>query len=123
MHDGLIVRIWGAGERLPESDKVYDKWGPKIGQEYFDQVRKILQEYPLYTIYDYFLRLGVLWWRAWPDLRLANRRRTIPFQIEKLTADPPFFTGEVCEVITENPIVSDLSPLREDCSIRLMVRC
>jgi hypothetical protein len=44
MHGGLIVHIWGAGERLPESDKVYDKWGPKIGQEYFDQVRKILQE-------------------------------------------------------------------------------
>ena len=25
------------------SEKVYDKWGPKIGQEYLDKVRKSLQ--------------------------------------------------------------------------------
>jgi TRAP-type C4-dicarboxylate transport system substrate-binding protein len=29
---------------VAESEKVYDKWGPKIGQEYLDKVRKILQE-------------------------------------------------------------------------------
>ena len=29
---------------VAETAKVYDKWGPKIGQEYLDKVRKILQE-------------------------------------------------------------------------------
>ncbi len=29
---------------VAESEEVYDKWGPKIGQEYLDKVRKVLQE-------------------------------------------------------------------------------
>lgn len=29
---------------IAESQAVYDKWGPKIGQEYLDKVRKTLQE-------------------------------------------------------------------------------
>lgn len=31
------------GKMVAESEEVYDKWGPKIGQEYLDRVRKVLQ--------------------------------------------------------------------------------